>query len=347
MKKTVAAAIFLVIISGFLFLLNYFKVDIPFVKFGFRAKSVAEFSIGIFSGTDPFHLSETNAVINPAIMSSDVADIKAQAVADPFMLYDSDQWYLFCEVIDAKTQKGRIGCFTSKNALEWQYRRIVLEEPFHLSYPYVFSDGGAFYMIPESHQVKSVRLYKAKKFPTDWQLDSVLLTGLDFSDSSIVKYRGKWWLFTETAAHGFGTLRLYYADELRGPWREHPRSPVVDENENIARPGGRVFVYDGSLFRCTQDDTPTYGNQVRVFQIDRLTPDDYAEHEHIGSPVLESRKSYGHKVRLANWRSGGMHTLDPHEDGNGAWIACVDGVTRTVTSRQLVLTIEFPIYKNK
>ena len=40
---------------------------------------------------------------------------------------------------------------------------IVLAEPFHLSYPYVFEWQGSHYMIPESGAAKSVRLYRASE----------------------------------------------------------------------------------------------------------------------------------------------------------------------------------------
>jgi hypothetical protein len=229
--------------------------------------------------------------------------------------------------------------------LNWKYQKIVLDENFHLSYPYVFLYDGTFYMIPEAGETKSVRLYKAKEFPTKWELDRVLLNGLSFSDPSLLKYNNKWWLFVETDPHGFGTLRLYSADELRGPWREHPKSPIVEKNENIARPGGRMIIYNNALFRYTQDATPTYGNQVRIFQIDKLTSDEYIEHEYKISPVLESGKSYNSNVRLMNWRSGGMHHIDPHKISKQNWIACVDGMTETVKSKQLVFSINFPIYK--
>ena len=99
------------------------------------------------------------------------------------------------------------------------------------------------------------------------------------------------------------------------------------------------------MLRYTQDDSPTYGNQVRVFQIDKLTPDEYVEREHCNSPVLESGKNNDTALGRVNWRDGGMHTIDPHEISDGHWIACVDGITTAIKSKQLVLTIEFPFFK--
>jgi hypothetical protein len=35
-------------------------------------------------------------------------------------------------------QEGEIGLATSEDGLKWDYKQVVLNEPFHLSYPYVF-----------------------------------------------------------------------------------------------------------------------------------------------------------------------------------------------------------------
>ena len=86
-------------------------------------------------------------------------------------------------------------------------------------------------------------------------------------------------MFAEANPEGNDLLRLYYANDLMGPWIEHPKSPIVAGDANIARPGGRVVVFDGRIVRYTQDDDPTYGNQVRAFEITELTT--------TGSPPVE------------------------------------------------------------
>jgi hypothetical protein len=54
------------------------------------------------------------------------------------MIHDRGTWYLFYEVCNVKTKRGEIGFSTSKDLLKWNYGGIVLQERFHLSYPYVF-----------------------------------------------------------------------------------------------------------------------------------------------------------------------------------------------------------------
>jgi len=71
--------------------------------------------------------------------------------------------------LNTATNQGNIGYATSDNGLDWTYQQIVLDEPYHLSYPYVFEWQGDYYMVPESYQVNSILLYRAVNFPTDWE----------------------------------------------------------------------------------------------------------------------------------------------------------------------------------
>ncbi len=44
-------------------------------------------------------------------------------------------WFTFFEVLSREYGRGEIGLAASVDGFEWQYRQIVLREPFHLSYP--------------------------------------------------------------------------------------------------------------------------------------------------------------------------------------------------------------------
>lgn len=222
---------------------------------------------------------------------------------------------MFFEVRNAYTNHGDIGLATSYDGLNFTYKQIVLDEAYHLSYPYVFKWEDEFYMIPESHQAYSIRLYKALDFPTQWSFIGTLLYG-DCRDSSIFRYDGRWWIFT-TDRSSNDVLRLYYADDLMGPWTEHPESPIIIGDANIARPGGRVIISDHRIVRFTQDDVPTYGNQVRAFEITELTNISYEEKEVTENPILEASGT--------GWNAKGMHHIDPHQIDKNKWIACVDG----------------------
>jgi hypothetical protein len=273
-------------------------------------------SIGIYHGGSLFDFAPLPFVANPVIVPSMVTDLAAELVADPFMIRRGGMWHLFFEAFDPKTRRGEIALATSEDGLCWTYQQIVLAEPFHLSYPYVFESDGDVFMVAETLGAGAVMLYRAESFPLRWKPEARLVTGTH-ADPSIVRHDDKWWLFTCPNPRLNDTLRLYVADALTGPWREHPRSPIVSGDKRIARPGGRVVAGDGRLVRYAQDCKDHYGHQVHAFEILRLNEREYVEEEWRGGPILTASGS--------GWNRTGMHTIDPHPADGGGWIACVDG----------------------
>jgi hypothetical protein len=282
------------------------------------ARLIPEWSIGIYVGTSPWDFTSPTQIDNPVLTRRDVSDVPAAFVADPFMLRTAHTWYMFFEVVNTYTNKGEIGLACSADGMRWSYQQIVLAEPFHLSYPYVFTWNGEYYMIPESHQAGAVRLYQARRFPDQWSYAATLLYSAFIVDASIFRYHDTWWLLAETNPHAkYDTLRLYYAKHLTGPWREHPHSPVVAGNAHIARPAGRVVVMDDCVIRYAQDCSPIYGLQVRAFAITTLTTTYYQERAGADHAVLIGQGT--------GWNAIGMHHIDPHMLADGTWLACVDG----------------------
>jgi hypothetical protein len=273
----------------------------------------SEYSIGIYEGPSLDRLGPASGTENPVVRPGDVTDLPARFVADPFLLRRSDGWSLFFEVIDRRNERGSIGHAYSSDGRSWTYDRIVLSEPYHLSYPFVFEWQGETFMVPESSERYETRLYRAKQFPDRWEVVTTLLSG-PYVDSTLFRWHERWWMF---AGIGWGYLHLFHADDLVGPWREHPRSPLIVANDSVARPGGRVVPDGGRLVRFAQDDYPYYGRQLRAFSIDKLTPDAYGEHELDESPLLSPGD--------ASWNRHGMHHLDAHQQPDGTWLAAVDG----------------------
>lgn len=269
-------------------------------------------SIGIYSGKDPLSLAPHSLIDDhPVLSAQDVTDTDALFVADPFLVALSRQWLMFFEVFDVATRRGQIAYATSSDGLRWKYERLVLKEPFHLSYPQVFYDEGCYYMIPESAEAGSLRLYRADNFPTQWSLVSELLPG-QFLDATILRRDDGWYLFALRDNKG---LTLYCADRLTGPWIEHQHSPVATDG-SITRPGGRLLQYGGKLLRFSQDGTRTYGHRVFASEITTLTRDDY----HESLPMAHSTiRASGH-----GWNADGMHHIDLQAIDQG-WIAAVDG----------------------
>jgi hypothetical protein len=231
------------------------------------------------------------------------------------MIRAENSWHMFFEVMNAESRKGDIGLASSNDGFRWNYRQIVLTEPYHLSYPCVFFLDGEYYMIPESYEANAVRLYRANPFPTRWSPVQRILEGA-WVDSSVFFFKSRWWMFSNPLISENQMLELFHAETICGPWQRHPMSPLVTGNNRLARSGGRVIVAGDRIIRFAQDCFPCYGSAVRAFEISGLTETVYSEREVDKSPILAAGSEL--------WRQQGMHHIDAHQV-EGQWLACVDG----------------------
>lgn len=272
-------------------------------------------AIGVLAGPTPFDLRPIQGVTNPVLTGSDIHDFSADFVADPFQIRTEAGFFLFFEVWNDARGLGEVAVARSPDGRRWEYDKVVMTQPYHLSYPSVFRHQGQFYMITDSYQDDDVKLFRASRFPYDWEQVATLLEGEPFVDPTVFEDGGRWWMFSSEVTNR--TLRLHSAPDLLGPWSEHPASPLIRDNGHISRPAGRVTRYQGSLYRFTQDCDPNYGLSVSAFRITTLTPEAYGEEATPGNPVIQ-RGVYP-------WGALGMHHLDPLQLEDGTWQAVVDG----------------------
>lgn len=288
-----------------------------FLKSDKKKHKYGPWSIGVYTGPSPLDLADSAEITNPVLTAKDVNDVDGVFLADPFMLIRNEKFFLFFEVWNRKTDQGDIGYAESPDGKNWTYRKIIIDEPFHLSYPYVFEWNNDIYLIPESARDISVRLYKATSFPEKWEYVGSILSGYRFADPSICRYDNTWYLFVSTPQND--VLNLYYSDDLLKGWKLHPMSPIVKFDKRFARPGGRVINYNGKLYRFAQDDSSVYGRQLFAFEITELSKNSYAEKLASDKPVV--------KMTGTGWNAVGMHNVDAHKLKDN-WMAVVDGRSR-------------------
>jgi hypothetical protein len=273
-------------------------------------------SIGIYAGPSLQALASHPDAHNPVLTRHDVTDIPAGFLADPFLAPVDNGWLMFMEVMNAETGRGEIGLARSRDGVEWSYEGVVLREPFHLSYPYVFEADGRHYMVPETLDAGAVCLYVGDPFPTKWRRLAEMIPG-QFADPSIFAYGGRWWLLCCGNPHGHDMLNLFSAPTLEGAWVEHVASPLIEKDKQSARPAGRVLICDGRPVRFAQDCAMRYGTAVHGFRVTDLGTTTYAECPLQDAVILGPGEE--------SWNRIGMHHLDPHQLRNGEWLACVDG----------------------
>jgi hypothetical protein len=198
--------------------------------------------------------------------------------ADPFLLSHQGREFLFFEDYRYRSGKGVISCAELEDGKP-SSPRVVLERPYHLSYPFLFCWEHEVFMLPETGTNRTVELYRAVDFPARWEFDRVLLSDVQAADPTLLEHNGKFWLFTCVTVPGAAPsqeLFLFFADSPFGPWHPHPMNPIVSDVRN-ARPAGRIFRHEGELVRPAQDCSVRYGHAIRFNSIVVLSETEYRE----------------------------------------------------------------------
>ncbi len=181
--------------------------------------------------------------------------------ADPFLFEKEGKIYLFVEMFDNKTEKGLIGV-SEWNGEFFSEPRVVLEEPFHLSYPYVFEKDGEIYMMPETQQDGCIQLYKCIHFPDAWKKDRVLVKISNAVDTVIIND----YLLTsvvDSAVDKTTHLEMYSFDNGE-PYKYNP----LNTPDSKTRGAGRPFVFKDKLVRPAQDCSGgNYGKGLYFYEI--------------------------------------------------------------------------------
>ena len=199
--------------------------------------------------------------------------------ADPFPVKHEGRYYVFFEEYMYATRKAHLSVIEVDQQGIRQPSTIILNKPYHLSYPFIFRWNGDYYMIPESSEDKTIQLYRCVSFPFEWELEKILMADIQAVDTSLMQIDGRWWMFTciESDELLFSdALHLYYADSPLGPWTAYRRNPVKSDVRN-SRPAGNLFRWHGQLYRPAQDGSKRYGYGITINRIDRLDMDGLSE----------------------------------------------------------------------
>ena len=201
--------------------------------------------------------------------------------ADPILVQREQKNYLFFEELPYANNRGFISVVEmDENGFSSPITPII-QQPYHLSYPFIFEKEGTYYMVPESKENRNVQLYECKHFPLKWEHKMDLMQDVRAVDTTLFHHDGKWWMFTVMVENeGAGTndeLFLFYADTpFTQDWTSHPNNPIISDVRS-ARPGGSIYVQDGKIIRPSQDCSKKYGYGFNLNEIEVLTETDYQE----------------------------------------------------------------------
>lgn len=197
--------------------------------------------------------------------------------ADPFCFRQGPLTHIFVEQYDYRTGRGCIAVINHSSNRYFGEPKVVIEMPFHMSYPYLLEYDSKIYCVPEISQSRQVCLFRAESFPDHWVKHKVLIHDFAAEDSTIFFHNRRWYLLCCNLEDQDQTkLYGWTAQDLFGPWQPHPLNPLKCDPRS-SRPAGPPFEHNGSLFRPTQDCSDTYGGAVTITQIKVLSPKEFKE----------------------------------------------------------------------
>ncbi len=205
--------------------------------------------------------------------------IGPQVWADPCVVEHNGERLLFVEEGTPDATRAHIACIDWPVDGAARHLGVVLDRPYHLSFPQVFRWEGQWYMTVESGQARRVTLYRERIFPLQWEPLADLIVDRACVDPVLHHHEGHWYLFANVSESGGSTwdeLFLFVADDLAGPYRPHPANPIVADVHH-ARMAGRLFHHEGRLVRPAQECAPAYGTAVVFNEVLELSPTAYRE----------------------------------------------------------------------
>lgn len=200
-------------------------------------------------------------------------------LADPFPFSHQGQDFIFVEQYSYRKKRGCIAVAGVNRDGTASEPRIVLEEPHHLSYPFVFERDGQIWMIPESGAARHVTLYRAIEFPYRWAREACLIDGVEAYDCTPLFRDGRCWFFVSPGrwrSTSWDVLDVYRAESLTGRWISHAANPILID-ASLSRPAGAFIERGGQVLRPVQDCSRGYGGAVTLCRVDALGPSEFAQ----------------------------------------------------------------------
>lgn len=237
-----------------------------------------------------------------------LGDCGQRYFADPFIFVHGGGCHVFVEEVPSRTGVGIISHLTISEHGHASAPRPVLDTGQHLSYPQVFAHDGQIWMLPESVAAGGLDLYRAEAFPDRWVKHARLIGGR-VHDATFFEHGGLLWIAAGSEAFqssSWDALSLFYAEQLTGPWRPHPRNPVIVDSR-CSRPAGPLWSKNGQLYRPAQDCSNGYGGKISVRCVAKLSPDAFSEEEAGGISFRDTGRHLGpHTIHCA----GGIEVVD-------------------------------------
>ncbi len=204
--------------------------------------------------------------------------------ADPFVITKNNRTICYLEDYSYKRKRACIAAVELIDEKNYRILGSVIEEPFHMSFPFLFEYKKELYMVPETIKANSIRLYKCVEFPLKWEYQKNIISNVSVADTMIFENNQKWWLLCNMniaglADHSSTLYAFYNASPLADNWIAHKSNPLI-YNSKIARNAGILNVGGKFPIRARQkQDFNAYGKSLTLARITELNQSSFKEEE--------------------------------------------------------------------
>ena len=233
-----------------------------------------------------------------------IPNTRRYTAADPFLFTENGVTYLFAELYDKRDGLGKLGyaVYDGERFSPW---KVVISEPYHLSYPNIFRYDGAIYIVPETSACHTLYAYKAAVFPDEWEKCAPMITDRRLADTTFLEKDGKRWMFTYDIASQTSKKLFLYAVSADGELTQCTNT-FISNDDASARPGGSFFRNGGDVIRVSQDCTGDYGVAVVFSKVLSCSEEGYAEDRLLRVSPKD--------VRINKHFISGLHTYNANDE---------------------------------
>jgi hypothetical protein len=240
----------------------------------------------------------------------EIKNPKNRFFADPFIVTRDGRTVCFVEDYSYKTKIGSISAIEIFDKGRYKILDYVIKEPFHISFPYLFEYKDELYVVPETSEAKSIRLYKCIEFPMKWEYQKDLFRDINATDTMIFYHNNLWWMMfslSNTGKNYNSQLVAYYtkSDPINGEWTPHKQNPLINDS-SISRNGGVMGLGSGKIVRGRQKQGfNIYGASLTLAKIIELTPSSFREKE-----ICQIEPNFYHNIRgCHHFHSNGEYSV--------------------------------------
>jgi hypothetical protein len=236
-----------------------------------------QWTIGLAQG-------DIGRIINSGTFDEEVKWLKPESpghfMADPFPVRTKNGFSIVYEDFDIEANYGNISVMNFDRNLNIESRKVLLDTGSHMSFPFIFDNGGEILVFPESVKAGNVCCYKYD--PANQSLHYVCeVVRMPLYDPVVLKKDGRYWLFGSVFENRRDyKLHIFYSENLTGPYKALKGNPVKNGLDET-RAAGSFIETEGELFRPTQNCSNEYGESITINRVTRLDETGFSEEPHM------------------------------------------------------------------